>query len=68
MVISSSQIASTATIAENTQKQETARKYLVGKTNEAIASLLDIFYYSDRNSLGLNTTSYDKYWGYNANW
>ncbi len=68
VVISSSQIASSATIAENTQKQETARKYLIGKTNEAIASLLEIFYYGDRNGLGLNTTSYDKYWGYNTNW
>ncbi len=68
IVISSSQIASSATIAENTQKQETARKYLVGKTNEAIASLLEIFYYGDRNQLAVNTTSYDKYWGYNGNW
>ncbi len=68
VVVSTNQIASTATIAENTQKQETARKYLLGKTNEAIASLLEVFYYSDRNSLGLNTTSYDRYWGYNANW
>lgn len=68
VVISSSQIASSATIAENTQKQETARKYLVWKTNEAIASLLEIFYYGDRNQLGFNTTSYDKYWGYNGNW
>ncbi len=68
VVISSSQIASSATIAENTQKQETARKYLIGKTNEAIASLLEIFYSGDRNQLGLNSTSYDKYWGYNTNW
>lgn len=68
VVISSSQVASSATIAENTQKQETARKYLVGKTNEAIASLLEIFYYGDRNQLGFNTTSFDKYWGYNGNW
>ncbi len=68
VVISSSQVASSATIAENTQKQETARKYLVGKTNEALASLLEVFYYGDRNQLGVNTTSYDKYWGYNGNW
>ncbi len=68
VVISSSQIARSATIAENTQKQETARKYLIGKTNEAIASLLEIFYSGDRNQLGFNTTSYDKYWGYNSNW
>lgn len=68
VVISSSQIASTATIAENTQKQETAKKYLIGKTNEAIAELLTIFYNGDRNNLSINTTSYDKYWGYNSNW
>ena len=49
------------------QKQETARKYLVGKTNEAIASLLEIFYNGDRNNLGTNTTSYDTYWGANSN-
>ncbi|MBX9808766.1 efflux RND transporter periplasmic adaptor subunit [Candidatus Gracilibacteria bacterium] len=68
VVISSSQVASTATIAENTQKQETAKKYLIGKTNEAIAELLTIFYSGDKNNLGINTTSYDKYWGYNAQW
>lgn len=68
VVISSSQVASTATIAENTQKQETAKKYLIGKTNEAIAELLTIFYSGDKNNLGINTTSYDKYWWYNAQW
>ena len=68
VVISNNRTASTATIAENTQKQETARKYLIGKTNEAIATLLEIFYNSDRNNLAVNTTSYDKYWGYNTNW
>ncbi len=68
VVIESSQVASTATIAENTQKQETAKKYLIGKTNEAIAELLTIFYNGDRNNLGINTTSYDKYWWYNAQW
>ncbi len=68
VVISSSQVSSTATIAENTQKQETARKYLVGKTNEAITELLTIFYSGDRNNLGINTNSYDTYWWYNAQW
>ncbi len=66
-VISNSQVASSATIAENIQKQETARKYLVGKTNEAISELLEIFYSGDRNSLGINSSSYDLYWGTNKN-
>ncbi len=66
-VISNSQVASSATIAENIQKQETARKYLVGKTNEAISELLEIFYSGDRNGLGINSSSYDLYWGTNKN-
>lgn len=68
VVIESSRQASSATIAENTQKQETAKKYLIGKANEAIAELLTIFYNWDRNNLGINTTSYVFYWGYNSNW
>ncbi|GAB0174623.1 MAG: hypothetical protein HHAS10_05020 [Candidatus Altimarinota bacterium] len=68
VVIESSRQASSATIAENTQKQETAKKYLIGKANEAIAELLTIFYNGDRNNLGINTTSYVFYWGYNSNW
>ncbi len=68
MVIESSRQSSSATIAENTQKQETAKKYLIGKTNEAISELHTIFYNGDRNNLSINTTSYDKYWGYNSNW
>jgi multidrug efflux pump subunit AcrA (membrane-fusion protein) len=68
VVIESSRQSSSATIAENTQKQETAKKYLIGKTNEAISELLTIFYNGDRNNLGINTTSYVFYWGYNSNW
>lgn len=68
VVIESSRQASSATIAENTQKQETAKKYLIGKANEAIAELLTIFYNWDRNNLGINTNSYVFYWGYNSNW
>ncbi len=68
VVIESSRQSSSATIAENTQKQETAKKYLIGKTNEAISELLTIFYSGDRNNLGINTTSYVFYWGYNSNW
>lgn len=68
VVIESSRQASSATIAENTQKQETAKKYLIGKANEAIAELLTIFYNWDRNNLGINTTSYVFYWWYNSNW
>ena len=68
MVIESSRQSSSATIAENTQKQETAKKYLIGKTNEAISELLTIFYSGDRNNLAINTTSYVFYWGYNSNW
>ncbi len=68
MVIENSRQSSSATIAENTQKQETAKKYLIGKTNEAISELLTIFYSGDRNNLGINTTSYVFYWGYNSNW
>ncbi len=68
MVIESSRQSSSATIAENTQKQDTAKKYLIGKTNEAINELLTIFYNGDRNNLAVNTTSYPLYWGYNTNW
>ena len=68
VVIENSRQSSSATIAENTQKQETAKKYLIGKTNEAISELLTIFYSGDRNNLGINTTSYVFYWGYNSNW
>ena len=48
---------------ENTQKQETAKKYLTGKTNEAIDELLRIFYDSDIKILRMNSTSYEFYWG-----
>lgn len=63
VVIESSRQSSSATIAENTQKQETAKKYLIGKTNEAIAELLRIFYDSDIKILRMNSTSYEFYWG-----
>lgn len=33
-----------------------------------ISELLTIFYNGDRNNLGINTTSYVFYWGYNSNW
>ena len=68
VVIDSKKIASSATITENLQKQETAKKFLIGKTNEAISELLAIFYNGDRNGLGVNTNSYAFYWGYNTNW
>ena len=67
VVIDSKKIANSATISENLQKQETAKKFLIGKTNEAISELLTIFYNGDRNGLGINTNSYPFYWGYNTN-
>lgn len=68
VVINSKITSSTATIAENEQKITTAEKFLIWKTNEAIAELLRVFYNSDRNNLGVNSTSYGFYWGYNSNW
>ncbi len=68
VVIESSRISSSATIAENTQKQETAKKFLIGKINQATAEILKIFYNGDRNNLLPTTSSYSFYWGYNSNW
>ena len=67
VVIDSKKVANNATISENLQKQETAKKFLIGKTSEAISELLTIFYNGDRNELGINTNSYPYYWGYNVN-
>ncbi len=41
----------------------------INRINNAILSLLEVFYAGDRTDLlTRNTTSYDYYWGYNSNW
>lgn len=63
VVLDSSRIANNATIAENIQKQETAKKFLVGKINEALAELIRIFYDNNIKILRTNSTSFAFYWG-----
>lgn len=40
----------------------------INRINNAILTLLEIFYSGDRTILNTNNTSYDFYWGYNSNW